>query len=192
MILADHEISRLAEKLGMLSPFTPRMTKQIDGRPCLGFGLDSAGYDLRLADKVRVFSYAGASTSNVIDPKAFDESLLVDLLADKEGKIILPPMTTALGKAVEHIRMPNNVAAVAFSKSTYARCGITLNTTKFVPGWEGDLVLEISNITPFPAILYVGEGIMSVVFFWVNPPDALYAQSGGSYQNQKGVTPPRA
>jgi dCTP deaminase len=189
MVLADHEIRRLAEKFAMLSPFTDRMTKLVDGKKCLGFGLDSAGYDLRLADKVRVFSY-GKGGRGIIDPKNFDEMLLVDLYADEGGKIILPPMTTALGKSVEYIKMPNNVTGVAFAKSTYARCGITLNTTKLVPGWEGELVLEISNITPFPAIVYVGEGIISVMFSWVSPPDALYG--GGGYQGQKGVTLPKA
>ncbi len=189
MILADHEIERLAVKFGMISPFNPEMTKIVDGRSCLGFGLDSAGYDLRLAKEVKAFSYGGCAGSNIIDPKNFDEKLLVNLTPDDEGRIILPPMTTALGKAVEHMKMPDNVVAVAFAKSTYARCGISLNTTKFVPGWEGDLVLEISNNTPFPAALYPNEGIMSVIFFWVNPPDRLYV---GKYQGQQGITLPKA
>lgn len=190
MILADHEIARLAEKFNMISPFTGTMTKKIEGRPCLGFGLDSAGYDLRLADEVKVFSHE-ANKAGIIDPKNFDTQLLTSLFCDEKGRINLPPRTTGIGSAMEHIKMPNNVAAVAFAKSTYARCGITLNTTKFVPGWEGDLVLEISNITPYPATIYVGEGIISVMFFWVNPPDALYVETGGGYNKQKGITLPR-
>lgn len=191
MFLADHEIKRLAEQFGMIHPFVPKMTKNLKGEPCLGFGLDSAGYDLRLSTGVKAFSYAGNSDINIIDPKKFDPKMLVDLHPDEKGRVILPPMTTGLGKAVEHIKMPNNVAGVAFAKSTYARCGVSLNTTKLVPGWEGELVLEISNVTPFPAILYVGEGIISVVFSWVNPPDALYPQSGGGYHQQQGVTLPK-
>ena len=190
MVLADHEIRRLCEKFDMIGPFTDRMTKVNEkGDSCLGYGLDAAGYDLRLADMVRVFSYGGRG-SHVIDPKNFDENLLHDLKSE-EGKIFLPPMTTALGRSMERIKMPNNVVAVAFAKSTYARCGVSLNTTKLVPGWAGELVLEISNITPFPATLYVGEGIISVVFSWVNPPDALYAEAGGSYHNQEGVQLPK-
>ncbi len=190
-VLSDYEIQRYCEKEKMISPFFPNMIKQKDGAPCLGFGLDSAGYDLRLADGVRVFSYGGGGHL-VIDPKNFDERLLTTLHADKNGKIILPPMTTGLGKAMEHIKMPNNIVAIAGTKSTYARCGILLNFTKFVPGWEGDLVIEISNVSPFPATLYVEEGIMSVVFLRVNNPDALYSARDGGYQGQQGVTLPKA
>lgn len=193
MVLADHEIERLCLKFGMITPFTPRMVKKKEnGESCLGYGLDSAGYDLRLADSVRMFTDHFASSSMFIDPKNFDEKHLDTKYADACGRILLPPKTTALGKAMEHIKLPDNVIALAGVKSTYARAGITLNFTKFVPGWEGDLVIEISNMTPKPVAIYPGEGIMSVVFCWVNPPDALYAARGGGYHLQEGVTLPKA
>jgi dCTP deaminase len=193
MVLADHEIKRLCRQFGMISPFTSRMVKKKkNGQPCLGYGLDSAGYDLRLADSVRVFTDHFQPGMMFIDPKTFDEGHLETKVADENGRILLPPKTTALGKAMEHIKLPNNVVALAGVKSTYARAGITLNFTKFVPGWEGDLVIEISNMTTKPVAIYPGEGIMSVVFCWVNPPDALYAARGGSYHKQTGVTLPKA
>lgn len=189
MALADHEIIRLCQKFGMISPFEPVMVRKLEGKErILAFGTDSAGYDLRLGESVQFFS---ADREYVIDPKNFDPDWLVTAPV-KDGFVVLPAGTTALAKAVEHIKMPPNVYGLVIAKSTYARCGITLNATKMVPGWEGDLVLEISNMTPRPAKLYVGEGIASVIFDWVHNPDSLYGDSGGNYQGQTGVTLPKA
>ncbi len=185
MALADHEIIRLCKRFGMITPFEETMIRGASSEEKrLAYGTDSAGYDLRLGERVQFFS---ADKDYVIDPKNFDPSWLVDAPV-KDGAVILPAGTTGLAKAVEHIKMPPNVYGLVIAKSTYARCGMTLNATKMVPGWEGDLVLEISNMTPRPAKLYVGEGIASVIFDWVHNPDSLYGDSGGNYQGQSGVT----
>lgn len=188
MFLNDNEIRHLAMHDGMLSPFESSMVKVIDGVGVLGFGLDTAGYDLRLADGLRVFSDT-LNAGEVIDPKNFDERHLADLSANKDGKFLLPPHTTGLAMAVERFRMPRNVGALVIAKSTYARCGLSLNATKIVPGWEGELVLEITNQTPKPVVLYVDEGIASVLFYRTNDPGATYS---GGYQGQSGVTLPKA
>ena len=78
-------------------------------------------------------------------------------------------------------------------KSTYARCGIIVNVTPFEPGWEGQAVLEISNTTPLPAKIYAEEGVAQVLFFeGTSPCKRSYADRKGKYQNQKGITLPRA
>ena len=190
MILADHEIRRLCRDFGMISPYLNRTVRKTkDDKPCLSYGLDPAGYDLRLKDGVLIFS---ADSEEIIDPKNFKETGMIEKKLDKKtGSIILGRHTTALGHSVERIKMPPNVWALVVAKSTYARCGVTLNATKINPGWEGELVLEISNMTPRPVKIYTGEGIASIVFFRVDPPDALYSQLGGKYQGQSGVTLPK-
>lgn len=185
MILADHEIRRLCEKFGMVTPFESDTVREKDGLRCLGYGLDAAGYDLRLGSEVKFFS---KDSEQIIDPKNFLEDGLYLRKVEADGSMILPSGTTALAPAVEKFKMPANVWALVIAKSTYARCGVTLNATKINPGWEGELVLEISNMTPRPVKIYPGEGIASIVFFWVNPPDLLYGDRGGNYQGQKGVT----
>jgi hypothetical protein len=49
-------------------------------------------------------------------------------------------------------------------KSTYARCGIIVNVTRFEPEWEGFVTLEISNPTPLPARIYANEGLCQILF----------------------------
>lgn len=189
MVLADHEIERLCRRFGMITPFEAVTVREIDGKRCLGYGLDAAGYDIRLGSEVQMFS---KDSEVVIDPKNFSGDCLYKRTADEGGAIILPSGTTALAPAVERFKMPGNVWGVVIAKSTYARCGITLNATKINPGWEGELVLEISNMTPRSVKIYPNEGIASIAFFWVNPPDSLYGDRGGNYQGQKGVTLPKA
>jgi dCTP deaminase len=71
-------------------------------------------------------------------------------------------------------------------------CGIIVNVTPFEPEWEGHVTLEISNTTPLPAKIYANEGIAQVIFFESDEPCTIsYADRGGKYQSQRGVTLPR-
>jgi hypothetical protein len=55
-------------------------------------------------------------------------------------------------------------------------------------GWIGFLTIEISNTTPLPARIYVGEGIAQVIFLRGEPCLRTYA---GKYQNQEDIVPAR-
>ena len=71
-------------------------------------------------------------------------------------------------------------------------CGIIVNVTPFEPEWEGHVTLEISNTTPLPAKIYANEGIAQVLFFESDEsPEISYADRGGKYQAQLGVTLPK-
>jgi dCTP deaminase len=71
-------------------------------------------------------------------------------------------------------------------------CGIIVNVTPFEPEWEGHVTLEISNTTPLPAKIYANEGIAQVLFFESDEPcTTSYADRGGKYQAQRGVTLPK-
>ncbi len=77
--------------------------------------------------------------------------------------------------------------------STYARCGIIVNVTPLEPEWEGHVTLEFSNTTPLPAKIYANEGVAQMLFFESDEVcSTSYADRGGKYQGQKGVTLPKA
>ena len=77
-------------------------------------------------------------------------------------------------------------------KSTYARCGIIVNVTPLEPEWEGHVTLEFSNTTPLPAKIYAGEGCAQMLFLESDEVcETSYADRGGKYQGQRGVTLPR-
>jgi deoxycytidine triphosphate deaminase len=77
--------------------------------------------------------------------------------------------------------------------STYARCGVIVNVTPLEPEWEGHVTLEFSNTTTLPAKIYANEGIAQLLFFESDEVcETSYADRGGKYQGQKGVTLPKA
>jgi dCTP deaminase len=184
----------------MIAPFLPEQIRRTEqGAPAISSGLSSYGYDIRLSTgginrfvhPKTDFPYA----TPTIDPKAFDA--LATLLhcsveRDESGSFyFLPPRAYALGVSVETFHIPNNVLGICYCKSTYARCGLMVNTTPLEPGWRGQLVIELANLTDLPMKVYANEGIAQVVFFEGDLPSVTYADRGGKYQDQRGIVPAR-
>jgi dCTP deaminase len=72
-------------------------------------------------------------------------------------------------------------------------CGIIVNVTPLEPEWEGHVTLEFSNTTPLPAKIYANEGVAQMLFFESDEVcSTSYADRGGKYQGQTGVTLPKA
>lgn len=152
----------------------------------LSYGTSSYGYDIRCASEFKVFTNIN---STVVDPKAFDDKCFVDFTGDV---CIIPPNSFALARSVEYMRIPRDVLVVCLGKSTYARVGIIVNVTPLEPEWEGHITLEFSNTTPLPAKIYANEGIAQLLFFQSDEECLTsYADRGGKYQGQTGVTVPR-
>lgn len=200
MLLNDNAIRNLCFD-GMIAPFEPAQVRSVAVVPghkqrpthtarTISYGVSSFGYDLRLAPSdFRVFSPHHARE---IDPKAFDEASLVSTPAREadDGALyyLLPPHTYALGVTVETFAMPPDVLGICMGKSTYARCGLLVNTTPLEPGWKGRLVIELFNAANLPLRVYVGEGIAQCVFLQGEKPATSYADRGGKYQGQSGLT----
>jgi dCTP deaminase len=54
------------------------------------------------------------------------------------------------------------------------------------------VTLEISNTTPLPAKIYANEGLAQVIFLEASETcETSYADRGGKYQSQTGITIPR-
>ena len=104
---------------------------------------------------------------------------------------IVPPNSFALAVSLEYFRIPRNVLTLCVGKSTNARCGIIVNVTPFEPEWEGYVTIEISNTTPLPAKIYANEGIAQVIFLEAREVcETSYADRGGKYMKQEGITVP--
>jgi dCTP deaminase len=177
----------MAEERRMIEPFAPRLVREVDGGRVISFGTSSYGYDVRCADEFKVFTNVHAS---LVDPKNFDVRSYVDIRGES---CVIPPNSFALARTVEYFRIPRDVLVICLGKSTYARCGIIVNVTPLEPEWEGHVTLEFSNTTNLPARIYANEGVAQMVFFTADGLcDTSYADRGGKYQGQTGVTPPRA
>jgi dCTP deaminase len=185
-IKSDKWIRRMAQEHGMIEPFEPGQVRSVDGKRIVSYGTSSYGYDVRCSNEFKIFTNVH---STVVDPKNFDEKSFVDF----NGEVcIIPPNSFALARTVERFKVPRNVLIVTLGKSSYARCGIVVNVTPLEPEWEGYVTLEFSNTTPLPAKIYANEGVAQMLFFESDEVcETSYADRGGKYQGQKGVTLPK-
>jgi dCTP deaminase len=185
-VCSDRWIRKMSQEHGMIEPFIDGQVRSADHGRIISYGLSSYGYDLRVSNEFKVFTNVHSA---MVDPKGFDEKSFVDIKTDV---CVVPPNSFALARSVEYFRIPRNVLTICVGKSTYARCGIIVNVTPFEPEWEGHVTLEISNTTPLPAKIYANEGLAQVVFFEANDVcETSYADRGGKYMKQRGITVPR-
>jgi dCTP deaminase len=194
MLLSDWEIrercDHSSEMYRMIHPFS----EGVQGGGVISYGLSHAGYDLRLGEEIFIFKN---TYNEIIDPKRFkDEEYrarvfdVIKARKDSPSPYIIPPHSYALGVSLEYLRMPLDLKGRVVGKSTLARCGVLINTTPLEPGWHGHLTIEISNITPCPAMIYAREGIAQLEFELLSSkPESSY--EGKKYQGQIGVTPAR-
>ncbi len=160
----------------------------------VSFGVSSYGYDVRVGTRFKIFTNATSGGTAIVDPKAFSSDLFITIDTAETGRdhIVIPPNSFALAETVEVIEVPRDVLAICVGKSTYARCGIIVNVTPLEPEWRGKVTIEISNTTPLPAKIYANEGIAQMIFLKADRPCSVsYADKGGKYQDQAGLTLPR-
>ncbi|MBP8974789.1 MAG: dCTP deaminase [Anaerolineae bacterium] len=178
----DHWIRKMALEHGMIEPFADHQVR--DG--VISYGVSSYGYDIRIADEFKIFTNV---YNTVVDPKHFDPRSMVDF---KGEECIIPPNSFVLARTIEYFRIPRKVLAICLGKSSYARCGLIVNTTPFEPQWNGFVTLEISNTTPLPAKVYANEGIAQVLFFEADEEcEVSYADKKGKYQGQQTIVLPK-
>jgi dCTP deaminase len=171
----------------MIEPFTPHQVRtDEEGRKILSYGTSSYGYDVTLARKFAIFTNLNSA---IIDPLDFDEKCLVEVEGDY---VILPPNSYLLGVTNEYFRIPKNVMVVCVGKSTGARAGMLVNTTPIEPGFEGNVVIEISNATSLPMKIYANMGVAQFMFFESDEEcTRSYADGQRKYQGQTGIVTPK-
>jgi len=178
----------------MIEPFCGDLVKTDEqGQRIISYGLSSYGYDARLAEELKLFTNINSA---LIDPYNLNEDCYVDakIQTDENGHkyAILPPNSFMLGRTLEYFRIPRDVAVICLGKSTWARSGVTVVVTPLEPEWEGNVVIEIANLTGLPVKVYVGVGICQFLFLQGDQPCAVsYKDRGGKYDKQTGITLPR-
>jgi dCTP deaminase len=186
-VKADKWIRQMVLSYKMIEPFEPTQIRERQGKRVISYGTSSYGYDVRCASEFKVFTNIHTT---IVDPKSLSATSFVDIDADV---CIIPPNSFALARSVEYFRIPRDVLGICMGKSTYSRIGIVVNNTPLEPDWEGHITLEFSNTTPLPAKIYANEGVAQVIFLSAEEVcDISYADRGGKYQGQTGVTLPKA
>ncbi len=130
-------------------------------------GLTPNGYDLRIAEIV----------------------IRGDSEIKKEGVVSIPPRTMFYVSTIERVRMPTDICAQLWMRTTWIRKGCIGAFGKIDAGFEGTLTLGAYNATDDPVEIPIGERFCQMVFESLTSDTAKdYSQRSGHYQGQTGVT----
>jgi len=182
MILPDHEIRKYLE--GGRLVVEPLDNPEVQIQP--------ACIDLRLGNSFRVFK---ATATPYIDTKVNSEAMTEKFTIDDDKPFIIHPGEFILGGVKEYIKMPPELMGIVDGRSSLGRLGIVIHSTSasINPGWEGDFVLEITNIGKMPVAVYPGQRIAKLVLHKLSSPaERPYnVRKESKYIKEKGVTATR-
>ena len=160
MILSDRDIkARLAR--GDLS-VAPLENPEVQIQP--------ANVDLRLGNRFRVFRISSTPFIDTRDSvkKEYTEELIV---SDNE-RFIVHPGEFILASVKEYIKLPADLMGAVDGRSSLGRVGLVVHSTSATinPGWEGELVLEMTNIGKMPVAIYPNQRIAKLVLHQLSSP----------------------
>lgn len=132
-------------------------------------------------------SYVPVQAQNLLPDMNIAQFTYATAVSDSV-KSILPEIND---QDVYCITAPNEGTFALENGFFVSNCGIIVNVTPIEPGFEGQVVLELSNTTPRPVVVYANEGISQFVFIRGEKCDISYSGKRGKYQGQRGITFPR-
>jgi deoxycytidine triphosphate deaminase len=210
------QIQRFADEIGFAPDSIKQRRLEMEVLPMIrAKPWRRSNFDTLPAEAWRILSAAarvGGMSLNAFDIHPSDQSVPMAAavrVARRTGDLFVDPLTRGpVWDVVETIEpmgmeevfdisvptLHNFVANdLVVHNSTYARCGVIVNVTPLEPEWEGHVTLEFSNTTTLPAKIYANEGIAQMLFFESDEVcETSYADRGGKYQGQRGVTLPKA
>ncbi len=128
-------------------------------------------------------------TPNGYDLRIAEVSVRGDPDVKREGTVSIPPRTMFYVSTVERVRMPPDVCAQLWLRTTWIRRGVIGAFGKIDAGFEGTLTLGAYNATDDPVEMPVGERFCQMVFETLSSrTEKDYSQRSGNYQGQTGVT----
>lgn len=158
MILTDHDIEEACKKQGIV--IDPFESNQVQG----------ATYDLRVGKQ-------GATTSS---------KKIVNI--EEDGYLLLKPGDFAIIVVLEKLRLSPQYVGRFGLRSKYARKGIIATTGPQIdPGYDGRLILGLTNLTPRAVSLPYKDDLVSVEFHRLEKPSTK--PYSGPYQNKYELGP---
>jgi dCTP deaminase len=150
-VLSDGTIRRLVEEERIrIEPWDPAMVQP-------------ASVDLKLGRSFRVFHNHKLPAIDLADPP---RDVTEHVEVDEGASFVIHPGEFVLGSTVEWVQMPDDIVARIEGKSSLGRLGLIVHATAgFVdPGFSGTLMLEITNLTRVPIVLWPGKPIAQLSF----------------------------
>ncbi len=156
--------------------------------------IQPASVDVTLGDKILV-SRSSLYPSH-IDIKKDLQDMYQTVTLGNDSPFFLQSREFVLATTLESITLPNDLVARLEGKSSLWRLGLLTNSTAgYVdPGWQGNLTVQLYNISNVSITLYAGMKIGQVSFLRLtSPADRPYGSPGlkSKYQGQVDPTASR-
>lgn len=115
------------------------------------------------------------------------------VLCESDGPITINPRSVLLCSSMERIKLGRTIGARVEGKSSIGRIWLLVHATAgFIdPGFEGNVTLEVVNLSPWPIDMHPGQRIAQLAFFHMSGPARRLYGERGSYQGQAGPTESR-
>lgn len=188
MLLSNRDILEEARFDNIIiNPFLPEL-------------MQPSSYDVRLDYKFKVLAMPSADTYEYpapLDPSQNSSEHFRDVVVPRGVAFPLEPGQFVLGSSFEGVSLGSNIAARLEGKSSLGRLGLLIHTTAgFIdPGFDGQITLELANLTHKTIMLHPGMKIGQLCFFRLpSPATILYGSraAGSHYQHQSGPTTSRS
>jgi dCTP deaminase len=144
--------------------------------------LQPASIDLRLGGRFREF-HVGQHITTRDGPKMHGWT--------EPSSLVLKSGAFVLAHTVEAVKIPHDLVGVVDGRSSLGRLGIMVHITAgyIDPGFEGQITLEMHNVSPNHVELFVGSRVCQIRFHrMANKAKKPYA---GKYQGDKGAVASR-
>ena len=150
--------------------------------------LQPSSVDLHLDHRFLVFKN---HTLGHIDVRKDLSNLTQEVSSSDDDPFMLHPGEFVLGSTSERVAVPEDLVARLEGKSSLGRLGLLIHSTAgYVDaGWDGQLTLELSNVSNLPVTLYPGMKIGQISFVQMTTPaERPYGASelGSKYKGQEG------
>jgi dCTP deaminase len=143
--------------------------------------LNPASVDMTLSGSLRVPSDSRTIDTQQVEPGHTHEA------AFSEGYLLYPGKFV-LACTNESVHIPDNMVARVEGKSSLGRLGLAVHITAgFIdPGFQGQVTLEIANLSPWSIVLHKNMRIAQIAFSMLSGhAERPYSQTG-RYQGSRG------
>lgn len=130
-----------------------------------------------------------SQTPNGYDLRIAEISIRGDENIYKEGTVKIPAKTMFYVSTVERVRMPDDICAQLWMRTSWIRKGVMATFGKIDAGFEGTLTLGAFNATDDVIEIPIGDRFCQMVFETLtSASEKSYEKRSGHYQGQTGVT----
>lgn len=176
-MLVDHEIEAMIRD-GVIgyAPYNPDY-------------LNPASVDMTLHPMIRVPALPKGSVLDMREVQA-DHTASYEI---PEGGYVIRPGEFLLASTVEWVKLPDDMVSRVEGKSSIGRVGLAVHITAgFIdPGFEGQVTLEIANLSPWAIKVYPHMRIAQMAFTPTESAALKPYSATGHYTKQTGPTESR-